>query len=37
MLIAAKLRGEHVNNRQVKKREGQQENRQPAAQAAQSY
>jgi len=37
LLIAAKLRGEHVNNRQIKKRERQQENRYPAPQAIQSH
>jgi len=37
LLIAAKLRKEHVNDRHIEKRERQQENRYPAAQAFQSH
>ncbi|MGE0131357.1 MAG: hypothetical protein AB7U82_25025 [Blastocatellales bacterium] len=37
MLIAAELREEYVNNSQIKKRERQQDNHYPAAQAAQSH
>jgi hypothetical protein len=37
LLIDAKLREEPVNNRHIKKRERDQKNRYPAAQAAQSH
>jgi hypothetical protein len=37
LLIAAKFRGEHVNDRQIKKCERQQENRYPVAKASRSH
>jgi len=37
LLFAARLREEHVDNRHIEKRERQQENRYPAAQAIQSH
>jgi len=37
LLFAASLREEHVDNRHIEKREGQQENRYPAPKAIQSH